>query len=145
MADSEAKSIWRHSRIYAVGSILNRSSGFILLPVYAHVLTPADYGVYAIVVVVTELLSVVLGLGLGRALVRMYVEASDEREKARVSSTAFCAFGGMCLLFAALTPWIAEHTVLAIYDEPTLSWIFAIAIWGMLFTALFHIQLSLIM
>jgi hypothetical protein len=34
----------RHSAIYALGVLLNRAAGFLMLPLYTRYLTPADYG-----------------------------------------------------------------------------------------------------
>ncbi|MEQ8234313.1 MAG: oligosaccharide flippase family protein, partial [Gammaproteobacteria bacterium] len=78
MKRGELATIWKHGRVYSVANVLNRVAGLVLLPVYLHVLQPAEYGLLAVVTLTADVLGVVLGLGLGRALLRLYVGAADE-------------------------------------------------------------------
>jgi O-antigen/teichoic acid export membrane protein len=39
------RTLVKDSAVYAVGTIASRLVGFIMIPVYTRVLTPADYGI----------------------------------------------------------------------------------------------------
>ena len=61
---SEARSIVRDGRVYAISNVINRAAGLVLLPVFTHVLSPAEFGRYTLVQSMIEVLSVLGGLGL---------------------------------------------------------------------------------
>ena len=63
----------RSSATYAVVSVVQRLVPFLLLPIYASVLTPDEYGQIAVVVAVAGLMSTLFGLGLEPAVVRTSV------------------------------------------------------------------------
>jgi hypothetical protein len=42
------RTLVKDSAVYAVGTIASRLVGFIMIPVYTRVLTPADYGIYSV-------------------------------------------------------------------------------------------------
>ncbi len=144
MAQAESKTILRHGRIYGLANLVNRGAGLILLPVYTHVLTPVEFGLYASIVLVTDILSVVLGMGLGRALVRLHVEQQDEAGQGAVLGTALAAYAGMSLLIAILAypaSLIASKHLFGLENE---AWVFAWAIWGLIPSTLFNLQLNYI-
>ncbi len=61
----QAGSVLRHGVVYFVGSLLNRSAGLILLPVYLHALSPAEFGVYAVLISLMDVVGIGIGLSLG--------------------------------------------------------------------------------
>ncbi len=75
---SEARAIVRDGRVYALSNIVNRAAGLALLPVFTHVLTPAEFGLYAIVQSAVDVLTVLCGLGLTGAMNRFYLEYPDD-------------------------------------------------------------------
>ncbi|SCY57055.1 Membrane protein involved in the export of O-antigen and teichoic acid [Microvirga guangxiensis] len=144
MAKGESKVIMRHGRVYGIANLINRGAGLILLPVYTHVLTPAEFGLYASIVIVTDILSVILGMGLGRALVRLHVEQQDEAGRGAVLGTALAAYAGMSLLIALLAypaSLIASRHLFGLEGE---TWVFAWAILGLIPSTLFNLQLNYI-
>ncbi len=83
------RTLVKDSAIYAVGTIASRLVGFIMIPVYTRVLTPADYGVIEAVGRITEVLGILLALGLAESLLRHYYMAKSEDERRRLISTTF--------------------------------------------------------
>ncbi len=78
----------KHIAIYSVGSIIRQLAGFIMLPIYTSYLTPADYGVVGLLVVMIALFELVIGARFAQAVPKFYYE-SDEREwQSTVVSTA---------------------------------------------------------
>ena len=60
----------RGTAAFAAASIVQRSVGFLLLPLYARILTPAEYGEIGVITGVTAALGTVLALGLETAIFR---------------------------------------------------------------------------
>ena len=77
----------KHSAIYAVGTILRRITGLVMLPIYTRYLTPADYGVVELLSMAIELMGILVGLRISSAVFRYYILAESEAEKHEVVST----------------------------------------------------------
>lgn len=95
-----AASTARHGTIYLVGIVLSRLVGFVMLPLYTRVLTPADYGVLELLQLASDLVTMIAGMGLGIAITRFYYGAADDDERSRSISTAAVLLAGV---FAVLT------------------------------------------
>ena len=68
----------KHSLVYGLGQLLSRLASFLLLPLYTSCLTPADYGVIAILDVSAGMLTIVIGAGMAAAVNRYHFDAQDE-------------------------------------------------------------------
>lgn len=98
----------RLSAIYAVGDILTRGAGFLLLPLYTHYLPPVEYGVIAISEMIRQVLMMLLGFGTMSAVLRFYyqIESEDERRRFYGSMWAFLVIVPALIVFA-LDRWSA--------------------------------------
>jgi len=74
---SEAKTIWKHTRVYGLGNVLNRVAAFLLIPVLLHSLSVEQWGAYALIVVVTELLVHVFAV-ISDGMARVYFDYDDD-------------------------------------------------------------------
>jgi O-antigen/teichoic acid export membrane protein len=84
----QLKQLGRHSVIYGIGVMATQAVGFILIPIYTRVLTPADYGVYEVINRSLDVLIIFLGVGLRVTAIRFYQDGDDLRVKNRIISTA---------------------------------------------------------
>lgn len=103
----ELKRLLHHSAIYTAGNFLNRGAAFLLLPLYTHHLSPADYGTLTLFYVTAYVVRALLSIGISHATLRFYFEFDREEERQRVISTCLWAsflFGvlGIALLFPFL-------------------------------------------
>jgi O-antigen/teichoic acid export membrane protein len=73
-----------HAATYAIGNIARRLVGFLMLPIYTRYLTPADYGVIALLTFALSLCEPIFGARLARAIPKFYLEATDARSKRAV-------------------------------------------------------------
>jgi O-antigen/teichoic acid export membrane protein len=118
------KSTVKHGGIYAVGTILSRLVGFLMLPVYTRVLTTEDYGIMEILSLSTDILSMLVGLGIRQAVLRYYYRYDTDVERNGVISTAsllligiFTVTGALGIAFAGpltqllLGPDLPDHFV----------------------------------
>jgi O-antigen/teichoic acid export membrane protein len=89
----------RGTAAYALASIVQRSLAFLLLPLYARVLTPAEFGQISIIVTIAAAVGTTLGLGLETAMFRTWVGLRDQlTQRERFVNTV----GGFGLLFPLL-------------------------------------------
>ncbi|WP_421842839.1 lipopolysaccharide biosynthesis protein [Marinobacter algicola] len=109
---SQAQQMVKHSTIYAVGNISRQLVGFIMLPIYTHYLTPADYGVIGLLVFLVSLFEVVLGGHMFQAVPKFYHQEETKLLKNSVVSTALLVtsfFSGVAsILMASFSAPLAE-------------------------------------
>lgn len=66
-----------------------RALGFLLLPLYTRKLTPADYGIVQLTMLVFEVVSLVAGARIASGIFRLYFRCDNERDRQRLLATAF--------------------------------------------------------
>jgi len=82
------KSTVKHGSIYALGMVLAKLVGFLMIPIYTHYLTPADYGILELLSMTVDIIAYLTGLGLTWAVIRYYYYYDDPEDKKAVVSTA---------------------------------------------------------
>ncbi|MCP4987943.1 MAG: oligosaccharide flippase family protein [Colwellia sp.] len=94
MLSSRYKSLLNQSALYGLSIFLMKGIALVMLPIYTYYLSPADYGRLEVLVVFSNVVSIVLGFGLVEALYR-FVGLADgiEQKKHHVAE---------CLLIAAI-------------------------------------------
>lgn len=106
------RSLVKDSAVYAVGVIATQLVGFIMIPIYTRVLTPADYGVIETIIRLVDVINLLLAMGLAEALLRHYYLAQTEEERRRLVATTF-SFNLLiivvgCALTLPLAPQLAH-------------------------------------
>jgi O-antigen/teichoic acid export membrane protein len=86
---AELKRLGRHSLVYGVGGLVSRILAVLLLPLYTHYLTPANYGAIETLVALTTVLVIVLRAGISSAFFRFYFDAHTPEERVVVVRTSF--------------------------------------------------------
>jgi O-antigen/teichoic acid export membrane protein len=91
---SRIKELTKDAAIYGFGSVAVKIVGFLLIPVYTHYLSPADYGVLALITMYTSLFAVIIGLGQHQAVFRYYFkyDETDPRRPAVIRTFLALAF-----------------------------------------------------
>jgi O-antigen/teichoic acid export membrane protein len=79
----------RHSFVYGLGGLVSRILAVLLLPLYTHYLTPADYGRIETLVAGVTVLTIVLRLGISSAFFRFWFDARDDAGRRTVLRTSF--------------------------------------------------------
>jgi O-antigen/teichoic acid export membrane protein len=80
--------VGRHTLVYAVGVLLDRSIAFVMLPVYTRFLTPSDYGVMELIGMTLDVIAMLGGARIAVGIFRYYHKAATESERNAVVSTA---------------------------------------------------------
>lgn len=110
------KELLGHSLIYTVSAVFTRGAQMALLLLLPLLLTPTDYGAFALIVTVGLLAQTVVPLEISQALARFY-PAAEPRDKALYASTALwftvmavCLVAALALLLAGpLARLFLEH------------------------------------
>ena len=140
--NTEIRGLWSHARIYALGSLINRAAGIVLIPVYTHLLPASEYGLYTIVVITADMAAVLISGVVGTAMVRVYLESDDPTHRAVVASTAFVSFLLLGLTAALLAhPFSSLISTLVLHSSHH-SRLLELAIYGSLLSLLFNLELD---
>src|SRR5690242_12426150 len=87
-----ARQLWRlgkHSAIYALGAIVSRLIGVLLLPVVTRYLHRSDLGAVDTLVALSIVLVIVHRAGISMAFFRFYFDAKDDAGRVTVVRTSF--------------------------------------------------------
>jgi O-antigen/teichoic acid export membrane protein len=87
--------VGKHTLVYGLGMLIGRAVSFLMLPIYTRFLTPADYGVMALVELTLDFISILAGAQLALGVFRFYHKVETQREKEEIVSTSFLLVAGM--------------------------------------------------
>ncbi|MFQ3237536.1 MAG: O-antigen/teichoic acid export membrane protein [Paraglaciecola sp.] len=108
--------------IYAVGTIVRQLAAFIMLPVYTSYLSPADYGIVALLVLMLALFELVLGARFTQAVPKFYYEKKQERERKEVITTSLVLTAAVSLLSVSVIFYFSESIARLAFDSAHYSW-----------------------
>ncbi len=104
-----SRSFIKHAAVYGLAGLLVQAGGFVLLPLYTHYLTPADYGILEVLSRLSETVGTCLMFGgLRQALLTFYQQSSDEAGRRRVVATMFGLLGTTILVGGGLVLALAD-------------------------------------
>jgi len=92
--------------VYGSADFLQKAIGFLLLPIYTRFLTPSDYGILAMLVIISALFTPIASLGLPNAIFREFSIKSNDRNE--ILGTGFIAIIISSSLLLIITLYIAD-------------------------------------
>ena len=103
----------KHLAIYGAGDVAIQALNFLLLPLYVRYLTPADYGVLALLASVEATVKLFFRWGVDGAFMRFWYDYDDEAGRQRLSSTLFFFLlgtnGVLLVLSLVASPFLSER------------------------------------
>ncbi len=81
---------------YSFGNFVVRSMSFILLPLYSHMISTNDFGIYSLLMSFYAIAAVLFQSGMQNALMKYYLEADDIDQKKKIFSSivnSICSLG----------------------------------------------------
>ena len=138
---TEAQTIWRHGRIYGLGSILNRFASLLLIPVLLHTLTVEEWGVYALILLLGRLITIVPS-AINDTMAPTFFDRDEDRDRHAVIATtlALYVFTAVTFLVLAYPGAIVLGDVL--FQGQTYFLPLLLAITALVFEVLFEIELD---
>lgn len=80
------KELLKDSILYTIPSIVSRSLGFLLLPIFTRIISPTDYGALDLITIYGAFINILVPLEITQAMARFYYETD---EKAVIVKTSF--------------------------------------------------------
>jgi len=99
----ELTKVFGETIIYGVTGVVSTLASVFLVPVYTRILTPAEYGVSALLTTLFAIVAVVANLGMSSAIFYTYFKAKEERQKRAVLGTSF--------IFQTIFPFLISAAV----------------------------------
>jgi O-antigen/teichoic acid export membrane protein len=121
-------SLAKHTSIYTVGVVLSKLVGFVMIPLYTRMLTPADYGILELMSMTTDVIALLVGLGLSSAVMRHYYAYEEGPDRQKVVSTAFVMAGLLVLTAAAVAFPFSTRLAAAVLGDEAYAGLFRIAL-----------------
>ncbi|MCE9592785.1 MAG: lipopolysaccharide biosynthesis protein [Planctomycetes bacterium] len=116
------KKLSQHALTYSAAEQLSRVAGFLLIPLFTHYLSEADYGTKELFAVTLAVLAQLCGINITNAMARHYFDDADPERKKLVVSTTWIAVvtlaGIVVLIFGAAT-WLVDAR--AVFGEPRIA------------------------
>jgi O-antigen/teichoic acid export membrane protein len=107
------KGLFRNLAIYGLGDVATSIVSLLLLPVYTRYLSPEDYGVIAMLLIVEAVAKIGFRWGVDTAFMRMYHDCVDQASRQLLASTIFwflvAANGTLLALGVAGSEWLSER------------------------------------
>lgn len=106
----------KQSLVYGLGGLASKLLGFVLLPVYTRFLSPAEYGVWSLLLITGSITATIAQMGLGSAL---FMEVSYREENRRAAEgSALLAILVAAGALAAAGSIFAEPLSQAVFGRP---------------------------
>lgn len=121
------KSFIQNSAIYTLGTILTKGMAILLVPIYTRYLSPSEYGVLDLFVIIASIVNLVIALEISQSLARYYQEAKSEKDKIEYVSTAFLFTLFMYFVYFLVSLIFSDEISFFIFDDNSFQKIFILA------------------
>lgn len=138
------RSLFRNLAIYGLGDAATSIVSLLLLPVYTAYLSPEDYGVISLLLIVEAVTKVLFRWGVDTAFMRLYYDASDQAARQRLASTLFfflfAVNGALLLAGIAAAPWLSVR----LFDTPRHALLVVLVIANMFVTGFYFMPFQVL-
>lgn len=105
------KGLFRNLAVYGMGDVATSIASLLLLPVYTLYLSPEEYGVIAMFLIIEAVAKILFRWGVDTAFMRMYYDCPDRAARQKLASTIFgflLTINGTLLLAGIVAaPWLS--------------------------------------
>jgi O-antigen/teichoic acid export membrane protein len=129
---------------YNIGNVLTLSLALCLLPIYSRYLSPEEFGIVDIFLVISTFVNLTLALEISQGLGRFYQETKKQKDKKEYVSTAFWFTIFIYLLFLIFCFFFSEIFTFWLFLDASKQDIFLLAIVAIMALKLFNFTQSLL-
>ncbi len=133
------KELIKHGIVYGVTSSLQNLLAFLLLPLLTVYYTPAEFGIYSIILLSGTLANSIFYLGAGSALGRYYYEEDSDAYRKNIITTTILITGFGAALLIILAFIFSENLSLYLFNDSAYSKHLLFAFAGTAFSFLLNI------
>lgn len=112
----------RNTLFYGLGLVLMKGIAFLMLPIYTRYLSTYEYGQLEVLVTFTNLMSLIIGMGLIESLYR-FTGGKKQVDRQRVISTVMVLTAVISLVFLGLMHLVGQTVSTLIPGEIPLLWL----------------------
>ncbi|MFN3701551.1 MAG: flippase [Alphaproteobacteria bacterium] len=105
---SQTQAFLKDSLIYTIPGVLSRGVGLLLIPLYTRILSPGDYGVLDLFLIVGAFVGLTVALEISQGVARFYADSDNDADRRAYASSAlwftlfsYALFAGGALIGAA--------------------------------------------
>lgn len=124
---STLKKLFKDTAVYGIGKSFQKFIGIFLLPLYASVLTPEDFGVLDTIGVSSFFLIAILNLGLDSASGRFFFSAKTEEEKGKILFTTL-VIRLITLIPTLILACFSSQISSLIFNDSSYKWLVLVSI-----------------
>jgi len=107
---AQSKRVAKDPTVYAIGNIVRRLVGFLMLPIYTRYLTPADYGVVGLLTLAIAIMEPLFGARLVEVVPKYYFECGEGKRRNSVIFTALVVTGSVSAITAVLSYLLRDYS-----------------------------------
>ncbi len=142
---AQFKRLFKHSAIYAIGSVAQSAVAFLLIPLYTHYLAPASYGRLEIVNTFGSIILMVITFGFTSALMKTYFrDAKNPEERKQLVGTMFIFVLPIAFAILALLLLIAPGLSAWLLGDAQFAYLFQILLSTCFFTIFMNMAFALL-
>ncbi len=128
----------KNSLVYTAGQVFTSSIAIFLLPIYTRYLSPSEYGVIDLFIIITALVNLTIALEISQGIARYFQEAKNEKEKRKYTSSAFWFTIFVYLLFFFLTYIFSDILTLWLLEDINKKGLFLLATFSVVTNGIFY-------
>lgn len=136
------KTFFKNSFIYTIGTVLTRGIGIILVPIYTRYLTPSEYGVIDLFVILASIIALTIALEIHQAVARFYQDTDDKDEKREYVSTAFIFTVFVYVIYLCISFIFLDTFTIWLLDDIKYRSVFLLASLAIFTSGLFYFTSS---
>ena len=133
------KKLGKLSLTYTLGDMVTKGAALLLLPLYTRFLTPDDYGILAIVLMVSGVMGMLISFGMMSAILRFHFLFDNEQQRQEFYGTLFL----FLLLMPGLIVWsldqFGESLFTSLFRQTPFQPYIRLGIWTAFFNTAFSI------
>lgn len=129
---------------YTAGNLFSRFIGFILLPVYSHLIPVEDFANYALIMSAYAVLAALYQGGILSGFTKYFMESKSESERKNIFGTVFLFISGSAFVLSIIMTSLAGDISLLITGSKHNRDLILIAVWMLFFDTLYMTILHLL-
>lgn len=98
---SHIKELFSQTVIYGLGIMLNKSVGFLLLPLYTKYYLPEEIGLFTLVQSLSLVLGVIYMFGMETSFMKYFIDSKDDKSRSVIYSSTLALLSVTSLIFSA--------------------------------------------
>ncbi len=129
---SHTKELFSQTVIYGLGIMLNKSVGFLLLPLYTKYFSPGQIGLFTLVQSISLFLAVIYMFGMETSFMKFFIDAKDKKLKSEIYSSTLFLLSVTSIILSVIVFFNSDNITLMFGFSETDESIFLIKILSVL-------------